>query len=65
MLKGQSGVATNINGKVVFVSSNNRFVGNNYDVRGDATAFQWMGRSLDERQWQAFGQDTTSSSFNR
>jgi len=37
----------------------------NYDVKGNATPFQWMGRNLDERQWQAFGQDTTSSSFNR
>jgi len=65
MPRGQSGIVENINSNVVFVSWNNRYVGNNYDVRGNATPFQWMGRSLDERQWQALGNDTTSSSFQR
>ena len=65
MPKGQSGIVENSNGNVVFVSWNNRFVSNNYDVRGNSTPFQWMGRNLDERQWQAFGNDTASSSFQR
>jgi hypothetical protein len=65
MSRGQTGIVEDANSNVVFVSWNNRFVGNNYDVRGNATPFRWMGRSLDERQWQAFGQDTTSSSFQR
>ena len=65
MPKGQSGIVENINSNVVFVSWNNRFIGNNYNVRGNSTPFQWMGRNLDEGQWQAFGNDTTSSSFQR
>ncbi len=65
MPKGQSGIVENSNGNVVFVSWNNRFLGNNYNVRGNTTPFQWMGRNLDEGQWQAFGNDTTSSSFQR
>ena len=65
MPKGESGIVENSSGNVVFVSWNNRFLGNNYTVKGNATPFQWMGRDLDEKQWQAFGQDTTSSSFAR
>jgi hypothetical protein len=65
MPRGQSGIVENINSSVVFVSWNNRFDSNKYDVRGNGTPFQWMGRNLDVGQWQAFGQDTTSSSFAR
>lgn len=65
MPKGQSGIVENINSNVVFVSWNNRFTGNQYDLKGNATPFQWMGRNLDERQWQAFGQDPGTSAFSR
>jgi hypothetical protein len=46
---------------------NNRFEGNHYQLQMNATPFFWMGLSLDEFQWQAYGQDllTSSSSFTR
>lgn len=57
MPRGQSGVAENV-GTEVFVSWNNRFVGNSYVLGTNARPFFWMGQSLDERQWQAYGQGT-------
>jgi len=56
MPAGQTGIAHNVGSNEVFVSWNNRFVGNRYELKTNATPFRWMLRQLDEWQWQAFGQ---------
>ena len=56
MPAGQTGIAHNVGSNDVFVSWNNRFVGNRYELKTNATPFRWMLRQLDEWQWQAFGQ---------
>jgi parallel beta-helix repeat protein len=58
MPRGQSGIAENVGSTAVFVSSNNVFSGNAYVLGSNARPFFWMGQSLDERQWQAYGQGT-------
>jgi parallel beta-helix repeat protein len=61
MPRGQSGIAENIGTSAVFVSWNNRFTGNQHVVRGNNAPFFWMGQSIDERQWQSYGQGTSDS----
>ena len=62
MPKGQSGLAENIGTNAVFVSWNNRFVSNRYQLFRNDRPFSWMGLNLDEGQWQAYGQDRDSPS---
>jgi parallel beta-helix repeat protein len=61
MPRGQTGIAENIGSNTIFLSWNNRFVGNRYELAANATPFYWMGRNLDERQWQSFGVGATDS----
>jgi nitrous oxidase accessory protein NosD len=56
MPHGQSGIMRNTGTNAVFTSWNNRFVGNRFELGRNPTPFAWMGRDVDERQWQAFGQ---------
>jgi parallel beta-helix repeat protein len=56
MPRGQSGIAENTGGTAVFVSWNNRFIGNRYVLAFNPNPFFWMGLPIDERQWQAYGQ---------
>jgi parallel beta-helix repeat protein len=67
MPKGQSGLAENIGTNAVYVSWNNRFEGNQYQLLTNATPFYWMGQAVDEHGWQGFGQDAAAaaSSFAR
>ena len=62
MSRGQSGIAENIGTSAVFVSWNNRFENNRYQLYHNDRPFYWMGVHLDERQWQAYGQDQDSPS---
>ena len=62
MPKGQSGLAENIGTSAVFVSWNNRFVNNRYQLFRNERPFYWMGLNLDEGQWRAYGQDRDSPS---
>jgi parallel beta-helix repeat protein len=55
---GQTGITENIGNAEVFTSWNNRFIGNRFELLNNPTPFAWMGRNLDERQWQAYGQGT-------
>jgi parallel beta-helix repeat protein len=61
MPRGQTGIAENIGSPAVFLSWNNRFVGNRYELATNATPFSWMGRNLDERQWQSYPQGLKES----
>lgn len=61
MRRGQSGIAENTGNNAVYVSWNNRFLGNHYQLGSVARPFFWMGLSIDEGQWQAYGQDTARS----
>src|SRR5688572_20634168 len=45
MPEGQSGIAQNIGNNAVFLSWNNRFEGNHYQLLGNATPFYWMGQN--------------------
>jgi hypothetical protein len=65
MPRGQTGLIDNTDNNTIYVSANNRFVGNRYEITGNPTPFYWMGRDVDEYQWQAFGQDVGSSTFTR
>lgn len=67
MPRGQTGIAQNIESNEVFLSWNNRFEANHYQLQTNAAPFFWMRLSLDEVQWQAFGQDllASSASFTR
>jgi nitrous oxidase accessory protein NosD len=58
MPRGQTGIAEDSGSAEVFTSWNNRFVGNRFELLDNAAPFAWMGRDLDERQWQAYGQGT-------
>jgi parallel beta-helix repeat protein len=62
MQRGQTGIAENIGSSAVFLSWNNRFEGNQYHLHTIPKPFHWMSQSLDEVEWQAFGQDTPASS---
>jgi parallel beta-helix repeat protein len=64
MARGQTGLIDNAGNNMIYVSANNRFVGNRYELKGNPTPFYWMGRDLDEYQWQAFRQDG-SATFTR
>jgi parallel beta-helix repeat protein len=61
MPRGQSGIVENIGTSAIFSSWNNRFIGNKYVLSTNATPFSWMGRTLDERQFQTYGQGTSDS----
>ena len=64
MPQGQSGIAQNIGSNAVFMSWNNRFIGNRFELHQNQKPFAWMGLDLDERQWQALGQ-APNSTFSR
>ena len=64
MPRGQTGITENTGSAEVFTSWNNRFVGNRFELLRNRTPFAWMGRNLDERQWQSYGQGTNDT-FNR
>jgi parallel beta-helix repeat protein len=53
MPKGQTGIARNVSGDGVYDSWNNRFEGNHYEIRGNATPFYWKGRGMTEAEWKA------------
>jgi parallel beta-helix repeat protein len=61
MSRGQTGLIDNTRDNTIYVSANNRFVDNRYELKGNPTPFYWMGRNLDEHQWRAFGQDDKAS----
>ena len=61
MPNGQSGIAENVGNSAVFLSWNNRFEGNHYQLRGNPTPFYWLGQHANESQWQAYGLDTATS----
>jgi parallel beta-helix repeat protein len=61
MPRGQSGIVHNVGANDVYVSWNNRFVRNRYVLGQNASPFFWMGRSVDERAWQAYGQGANES----
>jgi len=56
MARGQTGITEDSGNANVFTSWNNRFVSNRFELLNNAAPFAWMGRHLDERQWQAYGQ---------
>jgi parallel beta-helix repeat protein len=58
MPRGQTGITQNIGNNDVFTRWNNRFFDNRYELLSNKTPFAWMGRQLDERQWQEYGQGT-------
>ena len=62
MQRGQTGIAENIGSSAVFLSWNNRFEGNQYQLHTIPKPFYWMSLSLDEVEWQAYGQDPPASS---
>jgi parallel beta-helix repeat protein len=53
MPKGQTGIVHNVSGDGVYVSWNNRFENNRYEIRANARPFYWMGRSMTESEWKA------------
>jgi parallel beta-helix repeat protein len=59
--RGQTGIAENAGTSAVFVSWNNRFTANQYVLGPNRLPFFWMGLSVDERQWQAYGQGANES----
>ena len=64
MPKGQTGVVQNIGSSGPYLQWNNRFEQNRYVVAGNAKPFRWMDQSLDELQWQSYG-DAPGASFAR
>jgi parallel beta-helix repeat protein len=67
MPRGQTGLAENTGSNAIFLSWNNRFEGNRYQLSVNPAPFYWMGQSLDEYGWLGHGQDTAAStaSFTR
>ena len=61
MPRGQSGIVHNVGANDVYVSWNNRFVRNRYVLGQNGSPFFWMGRGIDERAWQAYGQGANES----
>jgi parallel beta-helix repeat protein len=59
--RGQSGIVQNVGANDVYVSWSNVFVRNRYVLGQNDTPFFWMGQSVDERLWQAFGQGANES----
>jgi parallel beta-helix repeat protein len=59
MPRGQTGITENEGNPEVFTSWNNRFLGNRFELLDNSEPFAWMGRDLDERQWQSYGQGTS------
>jgi parallel beta-helix repeat protein len=61
MQRGQTGIAENVGSNAVYVSWNNRFEGNHYQLPATGLPFFWMGLGADESQWQAYGLDTAAT----
>lgn len=59
MPRGRTGIVQDVGSNDVFVSWNNRFVGNRFHVQGNPSPFRWLGLDLDEGQWHAYGQGTS------
>jgi len=55
MMKGQTGIAQNIGTNAVYVSWNNVFKSNSYVLGANLSPFYWMGLSVTESQWLAYG----------
>jgi parallel beta-helix repeat protein len=55
MMKGQTGIAQNIGTNAVYVSWNNVFKSNSYVLGTNPSPFYWMGLSVSESQWLAYG----------
>jgi len=58
---GWSGVAQDINDQSYFISRNNRFTNNTYDLGSTQYPFQWMDGERTLADWLNYGHDSTST----
>jgi hypothetical protein len=58
---GWTGVAQDINDQSYFISRNNRFTNNTYDLGSTQYPFQWMDGERTLAEWLNYGHDSTST----
>ena len=64
MTVGRTGIGEDVGNKLVFTSTNNRFVNDTYYLGSAVRYFEWDDGQHTESEWQAYGQDKTGT-FHR
>ena len=55
MTEGQTGLVQDVSDNAIFTSRNNRFVNNEYILKGDGRQFAWNNGSRSLSEWNSYG----------